>query len=119
GAAHGEGRTGRVRAALGLLLTGAGAAALVAAAAAEDTADGAPFLGLGLLLTLAGAIVVGPLLAAVVVRLLNAVVLRGFGSVGRMAGRNALRNPRRTGATAGALMIGLALVGALSVVATS
>ncbi|MGP3967104.1 ABC transporter permease [Streptomyces sp. 6N223] len=119
GTPPGDARPGRVRAALGLLLTGAGAAALLAAATAGETADGAPFLGLGLLLTLLGAIVVGPLLAAFLVRVLNAVVLRVFGSVGRMAGRNALRNPRRTGATAGALMIGLALVGSLSVLASS
>jgi putative ABC transport system permease protein len=119
GTPPGEGRAGRRRAALGLLLTGAGAAALVAAARAGEAADGAPWLGLGLLLTLLGAIVIGPLLAALLVRVLNVLVLRVFGSVGRMAGRNALRNPRRTGATAGALMIGLALVGALSVVASS
>jgi putative ABC transport system permease protein len=118
-AGGGDARTGRVRAALGLLLTGAGAAGLLAAATAGEASEGAPFLMLGLLLTLLGAIVIGPLLAALLVRVLNAVVLRVFGSVGRMAGRNALRNPRRTGATAGALMIGLALVGSLSVVASS
>ncbi|MEO3753329.1 FtsX-like permease family protein [Streptomyces sp. B6B3] len=119
GAAPGDGRPGRLRAVLGLLLVGGGAAALWAAGTAGEASDGAPYLMGGLLLTLVGAIVVGPLLASVVVRVLNAVVLRVFGSVGRMAGRNALRNPRRTGATAGALMIGLALVGSLSVVASS
>ncbi len=31
-----------------------------------------------------------------------------FGSVGNLAAQNTLRNPRRTGATASALMIGLA-----------
>ena len=46
-------------------------------------------------------------------------VLRLFGPVGRMAERNALRNPRRTGATGAALMIGLALVACLSVVGSS
>ena len=54
-----------------------------------------------------------------VVRVLSAVVLRVFGPVGRMAERNALRNPRRTGATGAALMIGLALVACLSVVGSS
>lgn len=62
---------------------------------------------------------IGPLLAAGVVRVLSGVVLRPFGSVGRLAERNALRNPRRTGATAAALMIGLALVACLSVVGSS
>ena len=38
---------------------------------------------------------------------------------GRLAGENALRNPRRTGATASALMIGLAVVSAVGVLASS
>ena len=36
-----------------------------------------------------------------------------------MSQRNALRNPRRTGATAAALMVGLALVGGMSVASAS
>ena len=52
------------------------------------------------------------------------VVCRGlfgrlFGTTGRLAGENALRDPRRTGATASALMIGLALVSCIGVLATS
>src|SRR5690606_38309768 len=74
---------------------------------------------LGVVLTLVGFIAVGPLLAGGVVRVLGAVLLRVFGPVGRMAERNALRNPRRTGATGAALMIGLALVACLSVVGSS
>lgn len=71
------------------------------------------------MLTLIGFVVIGPLLASGVVRVLGAIVLRVFGPVGRMAERNALRNPRRTGATGAALMIGLALVACLSVVGSS
>jgi putative ABC transport system permease protein len=69
--------------------------------------------------TLIGFVVIGPLLAGAVVRVISTVVLRVFGPVGRMAERNALRNPRRTGATGAALMIGLALVACLSVVGSS
>lgn len=108
-----------LRSVLGLLVTGAGAAALVAAAAAKVARSGSGLLAVGVLLTLVGFIVIGPLLAAGVVRVLGAVTLRPFGPVGRMAQRNALRNPRRTGATAAALMIGLALVCGLSVVGSS
>ncbi|CAM5543369.1 hypothetical protein STANM309S_00957 [Streptomyces tanashiensis] len=114
-----DGKAGRVRGVLGLVLTGAGAAALVAAARAAEAGPGSLWLGLGVVLTLLGFVVVGPLLAGGVVRALGAVVLRIFGPVGRMAERNALRNPRRTGATAAALMIGLALVAGLSVVGSS
>lgn len=44
---------------------------------------------------------------------------RIFGTTGRLAGENALRDPRRTGATASALMIGLALVSCIGVLAAS
>lgn len=114
-----DAKSGRLRAGIGLILTGAGAAALWATTQADKSSDGSLFLGLGVVLTLIGFIVIGPLLAGVVVRVLGVVVLRLFGPVGRMAERNALRNPRRTGATAAALMIGLALVACLSVVGSS
>lgn len=114
-----DGRAGRVRAAIGLVLTLAGGAALLAATRADKSSEGSLFLGAGVVLTLIGFIVIGPLLAGFVVRVLSTVVLRMFGPVGRMAERNALRNPRRTGATGAALMIGLALVACLSVVGSS
>ncbi|KQX57860.1 MULTISPECIES: FtsX-like permease family protein [unclassified Streptomyces] len=114
-----DGRAGRVRGAIGLVLTAAGAAALFAATRADEAGPGSLWLGLGVVLSLLGFVVVGPLLAGGVVRALGVVVLRIFGPVGRMAERNALRNPRRTGATAAALMIGLALVAGLSVVGSS
>ncbi|MFJ8725695.1 ABC transporter permease [Streptomyces sp. NPDC093269] len=114
-----DARAGRIRALIGLLLTGAGGYCLYLAAAADKATDGSLWLGLGVVLSLIGFVAVGPLLAGGVVRALGAVVLRIFGPVGRMAERNALRNPRRTGATGAALMIGLALVACLSVVGSS
>ncbi|AWT43743.1 MULTISPECIES: ABC transporter permease [Streptomyces] len=114
-----DARAGRIRALLGLVLTGAGGYGLYLAASADKAKDGSLWLGLGVVLTLIGFVVIGPLLAGGVVRVLGAVLLRVFGPVGRMAERNALRNPRRTGATGAALMIGLALVACLSVVGSS
>ncbi|MET9775408.1 FtsX-like permease family protein [Streptomyces sp. NPDC006367] len=114
-----DGRAGRIRGLIGLVLTAAGAAALYAAGTADRASEGASMLGLGIVLTLIGFVVIGPLLAGGVVRVISAVLLRAFGPVGRMAERNALRNPRRTGATGAALMIGLALVACLSVVGSS
>ncbi|PBC63254.1 hypothetical protein BKI49_15105 [Streptomyces sp. Tue6028] len=114
-----DGKAGLVRGLIGLVLTGAGAAALYAAATADKASDGSLVLGAGVVLTLIGFVIVGPLLAGGVVRVISAVLLRAFGPVGRMAERNALRNPRRTGATGAALMIGLALVACLSVVGSS
>ncbi|MGW7368517.1 ABC transporter permease [Streptomyces sp. NPDC054841] len=114
-----DGRAGLVRGGVGVLLTGAGAFALWTATQADKAGEGSRWLGLGVVLSLIGFIVVGPLLAGGVVRVISALVLRIFGPVGRMAERNALRNPRRTGATGAALMIGLALVACLSVVGSS
>ena len=42
-----------------------------------------------------------------------------FGAVGTLAGQNSLRNPRRTTATASALMIGLALATTMAIVGSS
>ncbi|WP_030341499.1 ABC transporter permease [Streptomyces sp. NRRL S-1022] len=114
-----DAKAGAVRAGLGLLLTAAGGWSLYVAATAGQAKTGSGWLGVGVVLTLIGFVVIGPLLAGGLVRVLGAVLLRIFGPVGRMAERNALRNPRRTGATGAALMIGLALVACLSVVGSS
>ncbi|MFC9548053.1 ABC transporter permease [Streptomyces sp. NPDC056956] len=114
-----DARAGWVRGIIGTVLTGGGALFLYLAGSADKATEGSLWLGLGVVLTLVGFIAVGPLLAGGVVRVLGAVLLRVFGPVGRMAERNALRNPRRTGATGAALMIGLALVACLSVVGSS
>ncbi|MGA5518827.1 ABC transporter permease [Streptomyces pseudogriseolus] len=114
-----DAKAGWIRAVAGLVLTGAGGFALYLAGTADKAADGSLWLGLGVVLSLIGFVVVGPVLASGMVRVLGAILLRAFGPVGRMAERNALRNPRRTGATGAALMIGLALVACLSVVGSS
>ncbi|WP_320775368.1 ABC transporter permease, partial [Streptomyces sp. CRN 30] len=97
----------------------AGAAALAGCAASSETATAASLLGLGVVLTLVAAVVAGPLLVRPVVRVLGTAFGAPFGAVGRMSRRNALRNPRRTGATAAALMVGIALVGGMSVASAS
>jgi len=111
-------RAGRIRTIVGVLVTGGGAAALVAAAHSSGGSGGA-LLGAGVLTTLIGAVLIGPFLAAGVIRVLGAALPGLFGPAGLLAKRNALRNPRRTGATAAALMIGLSLVAGLSVVSSS
>jgi putative ABC transport system permease protein len=54
-----------------------------------------------------------------VATLLGAPIARLFGTTGEIARGNAARSPRRTASTAGALMIGLALVGMAGVVGSS
>ena len=56
-----------------------------------------------------------PWLGRPVILGLGWVYSRVFGPVGRLATQNTLRNPRRTAATASALMIGLALVATMSI----
>lgn len=71
-----------------------------------------------------GAVLVGMVLTAAVIGrpvLWAATRLYGlvFGEVGRLAGLNAARQPRRTAATAATLMIGLALVTTVAILAES
>jgi putative ABC transport system permease protein len=72
------------------------------------------WVALGALLVLLGALV---LLAAVAKPLAAALgrALRTAGVPGELARGNAMRNPRRTAATASALVIGLALVGLVAI----
>ena len=111
-------RSLRLRAIAGgiLLLVGLGAMT-VGAAAGGGT--GSQFVGLGVIAALVGAIVVSPAISGPMVRTLGVAFPRLFGSVGRLAVDNAERQPRRTAATASALMIGLALVSALTIFASS
>ncbi|WP_431040689.1 ABC transporter permease [Streptomyces sp. P1-3] len=115
----GVGRPLRIRAVAGLVAGAAGGAALGASATRDGTEAAAALLGLGVLLTLIAMVIAGPLLVRPLVRVLGGAFPRLFGPVGRLSQRNALRNPRRTGATAAALMVGLALVAGLSVAGAS
>ncbi|MCX4910657.1 ABC transporter permease [Streptomyces sp. NBC_00878] len=115
----GVGRPLRVRAVVGLIVGALGTAALVGCATATETGSAASLLGLGVVLTLIATVIAGPLLVRPVIRVLGGFFPAVFGSIGRMSQRNALRNPRRTGATAAALMVGLALVGGMSVASAS
>ncbi|MEU6734149.1 FtsX-like permease family protein [Streptomyces physcomitrii] len=75
--------------------------------------------GLGAVLALAAFVVLGPVAATTAVRVLGAPLDRLRGLTGRLARRNALRSPKRTAATAGALMIGVAVVSLFTVFGAS
>jgi putative ABC transport system permease protein len=74
---------------------------------------------LGSVLTLGGMLACGPLVAGPIARLLGAPLPRMSGIAGRLARDNATRNPRRTSATAAALMVGVAVVSLFTVFAGS
>ncbi len=80
---------------------------------------GAPvrWAALGVVLAVAGVALLTPLLTRPVAGLLGGAL--AWGQASRLGRRNALRNPRRTAATASALMIGVALITAVSTLGTS
>jgi putative ABC transport system permease protein len=96
-------------------------AALVTADGALTGSAGASagLVGLGLLAAGAAAMLLSPALARVFIAPLGRVVGRPFGAVGELARTNAVRNPRRTAATAFALTVGLLLVSGIAVVGAS
>jgi len=76
-------------------------------------------IGIGALAILIGVALMSPLLGRPVIRVVGVGYRAVFGSVGTLATQNSLRNPRRTAATASALMIGLALVATMSILGQS
>ncbi len=73
----------------------------------------------GAVLALAAFVVLGPVASSYAVRVLGAPLDRLRGVTGGLARRNALRSPRRTAATATALMIGVAVVSLFTVFGAS
>src|SRR4029453_6586241 len=101
----------------GAILAGLGIAMTAAAALSNDQSLGT--VGLGAVITLIGTVVLGPVVARPVAGLLGAPVARLRGLTGSLAQQNAMRNPRRTAATASALMVGVAVVTLFTVFAAS
>jgi len=109
----------RRRTALGVLFAGGAVAITVAGASTDKTGDAASYTGLGLLATCIATLLLAPVFARWVIAPLGRVVGRPFGTVGQLARTNAVRNPRRTAATAFALTLGLVLVAGIAVVGAS
>ncbi|HSK57309.1 MAG TPA: FtsX-like permease family protein [Jiangellales bacterium] len=104
----------------GVALAGVGALGMALGLAGTGSGSTPALLvGLGVLGVFLGTAVLAPVIGPPVVRVLAAPYPRLFGPTGRLARENAQRNPRRTAATASALMIGLALVTAMSVLGAS
>jgi putative ABC transport system permease protein len=108
----------RRRMIVGLVLLVLGAAAAVLGFVGSG-GKGLLVLGLGALAVLIAIALMTPVLGRPIIIALGWVYARLFGSVGQLATQNSLRNPRRTAATASALMIGLALVATMSIIGQS
>ena len=84
-----------------------------------DRPRGLAVLGLGTVLAFLGVALLSPLVSRPVTGDACGLLFAAFGCPAGSAGRTSLRNPRRTAATAAALMIGLALVAAIGVLGSS
>ncbi|MFJ4645701.1 ABC transporter permease [Streptomyces bobili] len=102
---------------IGALLSGAGVAVVLAATTMSGS-DGQAPMGIGAALLVIGVFVLTPLLSRPLIAAASPV-LRIFGVSGKLARQNSVRNPRRTAATASALMVGLTLITGMTVMAGS
>lgn len=102
-------------------VTGAGLLALAVAATLTGVlvTPSVWLAGGGAVLALIAFVVLGPVAAGTAVRVLGSPLDRLRGVTGGLARRNALRSPKRTAATAGALMIGVAVVSLFTVFGAS
>lgn len=102
-------------------VTGAGLLALAVAVTLTGVlvAPSVWLAGSGAALALAGFVVLGPVASITAVSVFGSPLGRLRGVTGALARRNALRSPKRTAATASALMIGVAVVALFTVFGAS
>ncbi|MFF2544639.1 ABC transporter permease [Kitasatospora sp. NPDC058063] len=105
----------RVRNAIGLLFSLAGLVSLAAGVAGKEV----KLVGLGAGALLIGVFVLTPLLSRPLIALFAPLLRAVYGAPGKLAQENAIRNPRRTAATASALTIGVTLITSLTVIGAS
>ena len=106
---------GRKRLYAGLLSIALGLAVIVAVVAGASN----NYLGIGILFVFIGTIVLGPIIARPVAMFLGRPAARFRGVTGVMARQNSARNPKRTSRTASPVLIGVALVTAVTALAAS
>ncbi|MFH5821800.1 ABC transporter permease [Georgenia sp. AZ-5] len=111
-------RSLRLRAVVGAVALAGGVAATVWSVQ-EGNQRAGTWLGVGAGAVLLGMLAVSPAIARAVLAGLAVPFVALARPMGRLARGNVTRNPRRTASTAGALMIGMALVGACAVLAES
>ena len=114
-AGPGAGERSRKRVAAGVLSTGAGVAYLAMGMGAQDPGK----VGIGSLATFMGLVLLGPVMAPLIVRIVGAPIRRVGGTTADIAVRNARRNPRRTASTASSLTVGLGLIAFMVVFSAS
>jgi putative ABC transport system permease protein len=107
--------TGRSRIIGGLAFVALGIGIVLAVIAGANN----NYLGFGILAVFIGTIVLGPVIARPVALFLGRPAARFRGITGVMARQNSARNPKRTARTASPVLIGVALVTAVTALAAS
>ena len=105
----------RMRTLVGTLVTGVGLTATASGYQAQSPGR----VGLGSLAAFLGLVMLGPVMAPVIIRMIGWPIRRFAGTTGDVAIRNARRNPRRTASTASSLTVGLGLISFMVVFSTS
>jgi putative ABC transport system permease protein len=108
----------KLRIVVGAGVLGLGVAALMAGLFGGGS-NALPMVGLGVLLVFFGVSVLGRTISLPLSRVIGAPLPRLRGITGALARQNAMRNPKRTASTASALMIGVGLVGFITILAAS
>jgi putative ABC transport system permease protein len=112
----GYGSKERVIVGLALLTIGVGAMLF---ALLGDVPNALPVVGAGVLAVFFGVSTLGRTISLPLSRVLGAPLPRLRGAAGALARENAMRNPKRTASSASALMIGVGLVGFITILAAS
>lgn len=109
------------RTVFGGLLLAAGAGLLAWGVIWDDgsTSRRAILIGAAAVCVIVGLFLAGPALSLPVVPVLGRIIGAPFGSIGSLAATNSKRNPRRSSATAFALMLGIALVTAIGMLGST
>lgn len=109
----------KIRGAIGVLLLIAGVVLIVPAFGSDPTTDQLPWIGGGMGLIVVGVLALGPLMARPLSAAIGAPLPVLKGVTGRLSRQNAMRSPRRTASTAAAIIIGVTLVGFITIFASS
>lgn len=121
GAATPPRRSFTIRAIAGTTLTLIGIGLLMAGllGTVDDTAATLSLIGIGAVVIILGAYVLSALFVIPAASIIGAPFAWIFGASGKLAQRNAGRDPRRVSATSAAIMVGIALIALVSVLAAS
>ena len=111
-------RTGLGRIIAGVVVTLVGAVSLFAGLFGHGSNAGVQ-VAIGALIIFVGVTILGPIIARPAARVIGSPLPKLRGITGQLARENAMRNPKRMSSTAAALMIGVGLVGFVTIFAAS